>query len=137
MNKKFIIVLIVLLVLVGGWLWWQYGGLSESVTVKETTEEVVVGDLEDVDIEEILVTYTDTGFSPNPFKVKAGDTVVFVNDSSKEMWVASAVHPTHEVLPGFDQLEDGDEYEYTFNQAGEWKYHNHLVPSDRGSVVVE
>ncbi len=86
-----------------------------------------------------MVAYTDSGFSPASVTVKVGTTVTFVNNSAKQMWVASAVHPTHQLLPGFDQLKsvgkDGT-YEYTFEKVGTWKYHNHVGPSDTGSVVV-
>ena len=50
-----------------------------------------------------VVTYTDTGFAPLSVTIKKGTTVTFVNESSRGMWVASAVHPTHQLLPGFDQ----------------------------------
>ena len=55
------------------------------------------------------------------------------------MWVASDVHPTHDELPGFDQLEGveaGNDYSFTFEEVGEWTYHNHLVPTDTGTIVV-
>lgn len=90
-------------------------------------------------VERVVVTYSDSGFSPNSVTVKAGTTVTFTNGSSGNMWVASAVHPTHQLLPGFDQLKSvskGGTYDYTFVKIGTWKYHNHMSPSDTGSVVV-
>ena len=89
--------------------------------------------------ERSVVTFTDNGFSPSPLTVAVGTTVTFVNESSKGMWVASAVHPTHKVLPGFDQLKStarGGMYEYTFTKVGTWNYHNHVAPQDTGSVIV-
>jgi plastocyanin len=86
-----------------------------------------------------LVTYTDSGFAPQPLSVSVGSTVTFVNESSRGMWVASAAHPTHQLLPGFDQLKTaakGEVYEYIFTKVGTWKYHNHVYPSDVGIVVV-
>ena len=86
-----------------------------------------------------VVTYTDSGFAPQVLTVKQGVTVTFVNESSRGMWVASAVHPTHQLLPGFDQLSTaakGATYEYVFVKVGTWKYHNHVSPADNGSVVV-
>lgn len=85
------------------------------------------------------VSYTDSGFTPNTITVKKGTTVTFTNQSTKGMWVASAVHPTHQLLPGFDQLKSvakGGTYEYAFDKVGTWKYHMHRNPSDTGSVVV-
>ena len=86
-----------------------------------------------------VVTYSDTGFAPKTVTVKKGATVTFMNESGKGMWVASALHPTHQLLPGFDQLKSaarGGSYEYTFKKVGTWKYHNHVAASDFGSVTV-
>lgn len=85
------------------------------------------------------VQYTEGGFAPNTMTVKKGTTVVFTNRSQGGMWVASAVHPTHQLLPGFDQKQSvasGGTYQYTFTLVGTWKYHNHVTPEDTGTVVV-
>lgn len=86
------------------------------------------------------VTYTDDGFSPQEITVSPGDTVVFVNKSSRPMWVASSQHPTHEVLPTFDQFDTvgfNGRYRYTFQRPGEWRYHDHVNAARQGTVVVE
>lgn len=85
------------------------------------------------------VTYSDTGFAPKTLTVKKGTTVRFVSTATGGMWVASAVHPTHQLLPGFDQLKSvgkGGTYDYAFVKVGTWKYHNHVNPSDVGTVIV-
>ncbi|MEK7129492.1 MAG: hypothetical protein AAB803_00590 [Patescibacteria group bacterium] len=90
-------------------------------------------------MERTAVMYADSGFSPREITVKKGTNVSFLNQSSKGMWVASALHPTHQLLPGFDQLKSapkGGTYEYTFDKVGTWKYHNHVAASDTGTVVV-
>jgi len=99
------------------------------------------------------VHLTASGFSPATVTVKAGDSVTFVNDTSSQMWVASAQHPTHTVYDGnnlsthcaasytgdapFDQCADGKTFTFTFDKVGTWKYHNHLVNGQFGTVVVE
>ncbi len=85
------------------------------------------------------ISYTDMGFFPNSIEVSVGSKVTFINQSARLMWVASAVHPTHQALPGFDQLVEapnGASYEYTFTKAGTWKYHNHLNTEAQGMVNV-
>lgn len=85
------------------------------------------------------VTYTDNGFQPSELRIKAGSTVVFTNASTGSMWVASNMHPTHQLLPGFDQkrsVEKGGTYEYTFTKVGTWKYHNHVKPEVTATVIV-
>lgn len=94
-----------------------------------------------------LVTYTDQGYSPETITVPAGEPVTFVNESSNPMWTASAVHPTHGEYPGegciggsFDACEgvaSGNSWSFTFDETGEWGYHNHLTPSHTGTVIVE
>jgi plastocyanin len=90
--------------------------------------------------EKNTVVYDDSGFAPNALTVKVGTTVIWKNNGSKMMLVASAVHPTHLELPGFYQPEasgKGTIYSYVFTKAGTWKYHNHVSPGDTGTVVTE
>ncbi|MDO8451750.1 MAG: hypothetical protein Q7S76_02670, partial [bacterium] len=86
-----------------------------------------------------VITYSDSGFTPASVTVSVGTTVQFVNEAETGMWVASAVHPTHQLLPGFDELTSvgrGGTYEYTFGKVGTWKYHNHMAPTKTGVVIV-
>ena len=106
----------------------------------------------------VIIIYTNQGFKPDSITVKIGSTVEWINTSDKLMWVASDPHPSHTNLPGFDErgvegvetpsplqslitysyAHTGQtEYRYTFQKAGRWEYHNHLVPFDRGVVIVE
>lgn len=85
------------------------------------------------------VTYTDSGFSPKEITIKAGDTVNFVNESSKSFWPASNPHPVHTDYPEFDAKKDisaGDTYSFKFEKVGTWGYHNHKNPSQIGTVIV-
>ncbi len=86
------------------------------------------------------VRYTNNGFQPKNITVPAGTMVEFLNQSDKEMWVASNIHPEHTILPTFDQFKGvgkGKSYMYTFDKKGSWKYHDHLSPSFEGVINVE
>ena len=100
----------------------------------------------------VVIEYTASGFSPSTVTIKKGDTVRWVNKTSEEMWVASAMHPAHTVYSGttlqqhctagaannsFDQCANGNTYEFTFDKTGEWGYHNHSDASDFGKVIVQ
>ncbi len=101
--------------------------------VRETDSTFPVG-------EQLTVRLTDSGFEPKEITVKSGASVTFVNESAKGMWVASAVHPTHQVLAGFDQktsVAKGGTYVYTFAKVGTWKFHNHVSPEMTGTVIVK
>ena len=85
------------------------------------------------------VNYTEDGFQPKTITIKKGQTVTWTNKDSDELWVASNPHPTHTDYPGFDELKSiptGQTYSFTFTKVGNWGYHNHLNPSQKGVVVV-
>ncbi len=140
MNNK---ILVGFVVLVGGAIagWYLLGsGYSKGTPASEVapkTNETTGAPV--VSGEKTSISYGTGGFTPATVTVKVGTTVRFANDGSAQMWVASAVHPTHQVLPGFDQLTsvgNGGSYEYTFTKVGTWKYHNHVNPSETGTVIV-
>ena len=155
MNNKLIVgFIVVILGVVAGW--YLFGGKggqgflmkkSETQTttsgVNETpvvTSEAPVEGMEKGGAATGTdVTYTNNGFVPNVLTVNVGTAVTFTNVSVRSMWVASALHPTHQILPGFDELASvakGGTYTYTFAKVGTWKYHNHVGPSDTGTVIV-
>jgi len=151
--KKLIIGLVsvgVLVLIV--WLLWPMAEvpgdnvLNDEVAEEESdidSEEVElepangVNDANDVADDLVTVSYDNNGFSPAEVVVSLGTTVVFENNSDRDMWVGSDPHPTHTDLPAFDQRQSGDSYQFTFERLGQWGYHNHLFPAHVGVVVVE
>lgn len=100
-------------------------------------------------LDEVIVTYTPNGFVPESVTVGRGGTVRFVNESGKDMWIGSNIHPTHSLYPikdpddclgsSFDQCEatpTGTEWEFTFDAVGTFAYHNHVRSRDGGTVIV-
>jgi plastocyanin len=127
MNKAIWGVLGVLVIIVLGAFFFSRNNKVSVPTTPTTTESM-------------MVTYSDSGFSPASITVKVGDTVTFKNQSGKSMWVASAPHPTHTAYPEFDAKKGvamGESYMFTFTKAGTWEYHNHLNPTSFGTIVVE
>ena len=99
------------------------------------------------------VAYTDTGYAPQTIYIKTGETVTFQNQSSRGLWTASDLHPSHRIYDGtpleehcasgagtaFDacgSTAPSGQWQFTFTKAGNWEYHNHMNPTDRGIVVV-
>lgn len=105
---------------------------SPAATPDQTSEtETVSAD---------VITITDTGFTPAALTVPVNTTVTFTNNGQGAHWPASAPHPTHTGLPGFDAkrgLATGESYSYTFTKVGTWPFHDHLNPRLTGSVTVE
>ncbi|MBX9765523.1 hypothetical protein K2X83_02690 [Patescibacteria group bacterium] len=101
-----------------------------------------------------IVKITDDGFSPAEIYISQGDRVLFVNTTQEESWPASDIHPMHAEYPGSDirncvsikrflsfdacrGVEPGETYGFTFDEAGEWKFHDHAHSERRGVVRVE
>lgn len=95
------------------------------------------------------VRYTENGFEPKSITIKKGETVRFLNESDRDMWVGSAMHPTHSVYPekteddclgsSFDQCKaesKGSVFDFAFREVGTWGYHNHMQAGHFGSVTV-
>ncbi|HLC94471.1 MAG TPA: hypothetical protein VJH96_02800 [Patescibacteria group bacterium] len=149
MSKNFFIIIIVIVVLIGGYMVFSKKTTSPETTTPSvatqestdsTTEQTGVVAENGIIQEKVIIKYTDQGFEPKSLTVKVGTPVTFTNMSAKSMWVASAPHPAHTDLPGFDALKamgKGESYTFTFSALGTWKYHDHMSPSDFGSIVVE
>lgn len=101
-----------------------------------------------------VVEITSSGFSPQTLTINNGDTVTWINKDAEEHWPASAMHPTHTKYAGgnydepgsyagslacasegvsktgvFDPcrgLSQGENWSFTFNELGNWSYHDHL-----------
>lgn len=85
------------------------------------------------------VTYGPDGFAPQRLEVAVGQQVRFVNESDRDFWPASNIHPTHQIYPELDAkapVAPGQSWVFTFDRAGFWRYHNHLRPDRHGLVVV-
>lgn len=155
MNKKYIIGLVVVAVLIVGYVFLgekspavppsQSPQVSEQASLPQNGSSVV-----EPGSGQVTITFTDNGFSPNTVTIKKGESVTWVNQSSEGMWVASAAHPTHVVYSGtslnehcpdtsgtaFDQCGAGNSYTFTFEKAGVWGYHNHVDARKTGTITV-
>mgnify|MGYP001560464509 CR=1 FL=1 len=152
-------VVVLIIIIAGGWYLFsgnsaEAPALETAVTnqmpvVDSTTPETVVENT----TPNVTITYTDQGFSPASVTAPLGTTVNFVNQSSKNMWVAAAMHPAHTVYSGtalaehcpdttgtaFDECKGdapGTSYSFKFNKEGTGKYHDHIDATKCGSVIV-
>jgi len=125
-------------------------GVTDSTDDGDTSVESVVPELSGI----VVLAYTDSGFAEKTITIKSGTTVEFKNQSSRGMWPASAMHPTHTVYPDSDikkcgtaeeegifdscgEIAPRESWSFTFNEVGEWGYHNHNNPSHFGKIIVQ
>lgn len=168
MNQKTIIgVLVVLLLVVGGYILWSKSssdvkesektnsttnsgtnGTSNGTSTNKQNETNINVNVNLVSPKDETVTFTSKGYSPSPLTIKKGTTVVFKNNSDLSVWTASAKHPTHNTYPTtggclgstFDSckgISPGGSWSFKFEVVGEWGYHDHLHPSFFGKIIVE
>lgn len=164
MNKIIIAIVIVAVVFVGGYFLFRGSyqlapsvpqPLNRQSVPQQPTSVPQAGELvqqpstvQSPAAKEKAITYTDSGYSPNTITIKKGEAVAFKNQSSRSMWTASAVHPTHRGYPttggcigstldACKGIQPGNSWSFTFDITGTWKYHNHLNPADTGTVIVE
>jgi plastocyanin len=172
MNKTIVAIVIIAVVIVGGYFLIFRGAPQPTPSVSQPSNQQPITQSPASEpsvperpsqqppasqapaVKEKVVTYTNSGYSPNTLTIKKGETVTFKNQSSRSMWPASAIHPTHRVYSGtsldehcpdttgtaFDACKGylpGESWSFTFNKAGTWKYHDHLNPGATGTIVVE
>ncbi len=85
------------------------------------------------------IEMSHNSFNPTDITITQGDTVIFKNLDDTDRWPASNIHPTHEVYSDFDPkagIPAGESWSFTFNKAGSWRFHDHLLPELTGSITV-
>lgn len=85
------------------------------------------------------ITLTASGFSPATLTIKKSVTVTWINQSGQDATVDSDPHPLHTDYPPLNlgTFSDGQVLLLTFPKSGTYGYHNHLNPSERGTIIVE
>jgi plastocyanin len=87
----------------------------------------------------VSITYSGNKFFPMIVTVKAGDKVIFKNDSNEAIQIQSNPHPIHtdNVELNIGLLAPGQSRTVILNNKGVWGYHNHLNPIQVGSIIVQ
>ena|SRR5258708_4914914 len=74
-----------------------------------------------------IVTYDGTSFNPQIISINRGESVRFVNKSSRAMRIASNTYQNIPIFPGFNQVKSvgrNGTYALSFVDPGVWGYHN-------------
>ncbi len=85
------------------------------------------------------IVLTEDGFVPNEISIPRGSTVTFTNTLEKQYWPASNLHPDHSIYPEFDPkrpLSPEEEWSFTFDKEGTWRFHDHLRSYYTGVIYV-
>lgn len=100
---------------------------SSATTERKTTPAPAV------QAKTVVVTIANFAFDPATIKIKAGDTVKWINDDP----------PAHKIIANSlsvlqsATLNTGDSYSFTFTTTGTYDYYCQMHPSMKGVVIVE
>lgn len=85
------------------------------------------------------ISYNGSAFSPSSITVKAGTTLTIKNNSSDALQFESDPHPVHtdNTELNVDLVNPSESKTFTVTKTGTWGYHNHLNPSQKGSIIVQ
>lgn len=121
MNNKIIIGIIVVVVIVGGIFYFMQS--QYQPTQKQLQQEQNQADANTVVIQNF-------SFSPGTQTVKQGTKVTWTNQDS-------APHKIKSDTFNSSNLNQGDKFEFTFNNKGSFDYSCSIHPSMTGKIVVE
>lgn len=137
-------IVILVLILAGGFFYYQNqkSNPQTPATTVETTPPTLTqpppASSAAQNIETVTVVLNKTGFDPASITITPGSKVIFVNNSGENATVNSDPHPTHTNYPPLNlgSIDPGQSKNLTFDTPGTYGYHNHLNPSQRGTIIV-
>ena len=139
MSTKIGIGALTIFVLIGGYVYLQKTTVMVQ-PAQNKNPEVVPAIVEMPAHKMYTVAYTDAGYTPKEITIKAGDMVVFDNQSKNEMMTAFGEHASHDEYPdkkAHPSVKAGEKTTITFPNAGTFAYHNHHAEENEGSVTVQ
>lgn len=89
--------------------------------------------------EEASISATQNGFVPQTITVGSGTKVTWSNNSGVASNVSSDPHPSHTLWSflNLGTFGNGQSISVVFDTPGTYTFHNHLTPTQRGTVIVE
>lgn len=145
--KNSLIVVVVIVVLAGAYLLISNKTQkvqptspgTSSISSQPATSPVTTGTTMKKTTKETAVSLTNAGFEPQTVTIKAGEKVVWTNNSGDVATVNSSKHPTHLDYPPLNLggFQNGGKLELVFDKPGTYSYHDHLHPQRFGKVIVQ
>lgn len=112
---------------------------NTSAGIVATNTSSISASSADTDESGAVINMTKNGFSPREITINKGESVIFLNNDTKNRWPASNIHPSHRIYPEFDPktpVEVGKKWGFAFNRPGSWRFHDHLFPEYTGFINV-
>lgn len=113
-----------------------FSGCVNDSEVKQDISKTQEAVEEASENETYMIKYTDSGFDPENLLIQEGDTVRWIDSSSRELLVTteySSVCP----VEGFSSCETIKDYNHTFNEKGRYVYRNSQKLNDQATITVQ
>jgi len=83
------------------------------------------------------VTLKDLSFQPDVVTIKKGDSVIWKNEDRRIRQIMSGAPPmmTDDFMS--PEIDAGESWSHTFDEAGEFPYHDMNIPNQLGRVIVK
>jgi len=141
---KYVVIVVVVLAVIGGGVFAltrksKTNNPTTSNSTPATSSSNQTSDTSQPSASVATITYSDSGFSPSTITVKAGSTITIKNTSSGGLQFESDPHPVHtdDTELNVGTVASGQSMTFTVAEKGTHGYHNHLNPSDTGTIIVE
>lgn len=141
MNNKVLFLVVILIIVFGAGIFFIGNRTDSQKTAQKSSpaQTIPTQKTSNSQVQEVIITFNGNEFSPQTLTVKAGTRVVWVNKSERLVNVSSDIHPTHLIYPALNlgNFPNNSSVQLVFDKPGTYKYHNHLSPSQTGTVIVE
>lgn len=86
-----------------------------------------------------VISVTDNGFVPQKLVIKKGSTVTWTNNTKSAINISSDPYPLNNAYPPLNlgNFNSGESLSLTFDKTGTYSYHNHIIPPQKGTIVVQ
>lgn len=147
MNKSAIAVVVVLVAVIGAFLYLGQNRDSQDPapsapaesTSSEEEQNTGEGQPAEVTGQPVTIVYGSNGFDKTSYTVAAGSTVTVQNASDESLEFSSDEHPSHtdNSQLNLDPISSGQSATFSPTKTGTWGFHNHLNSAHTGSLIVE
>ena len=104
---------------------------NESMEEEEMMENESMEEEDTMESEETIVEISEDGFDPSDAQITAGDTVTWMNNDS----IAHTIIDDEGVFDS-EEIEPGESYSYTFDEAGTYTYTSSEDETFEGMITV-
>lgn len=132
-KKNLSVVLVVLIII-------AFAGLVVLIVSNDPQRKKLSLSSDYISTNTAIVEVTKSGFVPDTIQIKKNTTVIWRNIDSNPHQPAADPFRTHESNPNLvalEALEENDSFSFTFDEVGEFGYHDNLNPDIiKGKVIV-